>query len=177
MYCSGCGQQISGGANFCSSCGLRVDSPAPVNITSTVPPARLPPVVRAIETPFLRAYGGLSSLLALIFLVLVYGIAQDNESAALFLNGVVVNIFDPLVWIIAWPISVKASRDLHLASLLFTAAALLCIAKLYMQHATGDRWMTGSIAGNAIGFIFVGYVINAIAVFRRRRRPAIRSGD
>lgn len=123
----------------------------------------------------LRRYGVLLALLLLTVAVLIYGIEADSKKAALFINGVTANIFDPFIWLIALPFAAKIRRDFVLLPLLLVVSSLVCILKIYMFHQTGSHWITGSIAGNIIGFLTVGYIINAFAVLRRiRSASAIR---
>lgn len=116
----------------------------------------------------LRRYGVLLALFLLTFGMLVYGIAADSKRAALFINGVTANLFDPFVWLIALPF-VRIRRPFVLLASLFTVSSLVCIFKVYMLRQTGAHWITGSIAGNIIGLLTVGYIINAFVVFRRAR--------
>ena len=115
-------------------------------------------------------YAVFHSLLAVIVAVLIYGIAADSENAAFFLNGVMANVFDPLIWLIALPFALKIRRNAILFPILFIVAALVAIFKLYMLWKHGTGWIVGSVAGNVVGLMTVGYIINTIAVFRRGRR-------
>ena len=94
-----------------------------------------------------RKYVVLLTLLALIVTSVVYGIAANSKPAALFLNGVMANLFDPFIWLIALPFALKIRKNTILLPSLFIVAAVVCIFKLYMQHKTGSRWITGSIGG------------------------------
>jgi phage shock protein C len=46
-YCAGCGASLSGGANFCSTCGRAVIEPGPIGYTGTTRTA-FSPLVRPI---------------------------------------------------------------------------------------------------------------------------------
>ena len=103
-------------------------------------------------------------VLAFLAAVLIYGIDADSKTAAIFLNGVMASGFDPLIWLIAFPFAIKIRRNALLLSVLFIAGIFLAILKLRMH------WIVGSIAGNAIGVVTVGYIINALALVRNGRR-------
>ncbi|QNP40214.1 hypothetical protein [Lysobacter solisilvae (ex Woo and Kim 2020)] len=124
-----------------------------------------------------KKYAVLLALLALVVAVVAYGVAADSKGAALFLNGVMANLFDPFIWLVALPFATIIRKNMILLPTLFIVACLVCILKLYLRYKTGSGWITGSIAGNLVGLMTVGYIINAVAVFiRGRRQPATGQG-
>lgn len=87
----------------------------------------------------------------------------------MYINGITANLFDPLVWIIALVPAVKIKRGAVLFASLLLLAVVLTAAKIYMQRSDSSAWITGSILGNLVGFMTVGYLINAASVFRKAR--------
>src|SRR3546814_14957746 len=104
------------------------------------------------------------------FFVVIAMATGDGRTAAMYINGIMANLFDPFIWLIALLPAIKIRRNTILLLVLFTLAALIATFKLYMRWKTGSGWITGSILGNVVGFIAVGYIINAIAVFRSEER-------
>lgn len=110
-------------------------------------------------------------IILLAFFAIVAVATGDGHIAAMYVNGVMANLVDPLIWLIALLPAARIQRNTILLLTLFTLAALAAILKLYLHWQTGSGWIYGSILGNVMGFITVGYIINAISVFRRSRRP------
>lgn len=111
-----------------------------------------------------------------LFIAVIF-VTKSGLSAAAYVNGVTVNLFDPVIWLIAALPGVFVRRNVLLFISLVTLSTLTIFLRLYMQTSTGSHWITGSILGNFAGLVTVGYVINAIIVVRRSRKArAIGSG-
>ncbi len=113
--------------------------------------------------------GGLKvhmALLAILVLVVIYGILADSEKAALFINGVTFNLVDEWLWIVLAPFSVFIKNQKILFAVLLTVAVSLVALKISM-HLDGGDYLRGSIIGELFGVLVVGYVINAAAIVFR----------
>jgi hypothetical protein len=120
---------------------------------------------------------GIWLAVALAIFTAIFVVTHDGRIAAMYINGVTVNLFDPLVWIIAFVPAVKSKRGATLFASLLLLSIVLTAAKIYMQRSSGSAWITGSILGNLVGFVTVGYLINAASTFRKaRRQPANEGG-
>jgi hypothetical protein len=103
------------------------------------------------------------ALLAVLLAVLIYGIGADGYLWGRFMRSVLVNILDPIVWLVAIPFAIKIRKKYILLICLLIVGILNAVLRNYMQ-------MEGSAAGNIFGFIAVGYIINAIDIARRNRK-------
>lgn len=115
------------------------------------------------------------AILVVVFAVIAV-VTRDGAIAAYFVKGILATLIDPLIWLIALVPAIKIRRNVMLILSLFILAALVATIKLYLTVETGSPWITGSILGNVAGFITVGYIINAVAVFRRNRAQPVERG-
>jgi len=122
-------------------------------------------ILRGIYTPHWVWFVILIAIFAVVAIT-----TGDGRTAAMYVNGVTVNLVDPFIWLITLLPAVRIRRNTILLLVLFIFAALVASFKLYMRWKTGSGWISGSVLGNVMGFITVGYIINAISVFRRSRR-------
>lgn len=113
---------------------------------------------------------GWLAILVVAFALVVAG-TRDGRVAASYVNGIMANLLDPLIWLIALLPAIRIRRGPVLLLVLLALSTLVVALKLYMRSDTGSDWITGSILGNIVGFPTVGYIINAIAVSRRGARP------
>jgi hypothetical protein len=117
-----------------------------------------------------RNYAVLLFLLALTVAVLIYGIIADSANAAFFLNGVMLNVPDPVNWIVALPFAAVIRRDWVLLLALFIIGSLFTVLKVYLHWMQSTDEFVGLVPGSIVGFLIAGYIINAIVVYRRGRR-------
>lgn len=106
------------------------------------------------------------ALLAILVLVVIYGILADSEKVAFFINGITFNLVDEWLWIVLAPFSVFIKNQKILFSVLLALAVSLVALKASM-HLDGGDYLRGSIIGELFGVLVVGYVINAAAIVFR----------
>lgn len=114
-------------------------------------------------------------LALLVFAFFAHSLAPNDPGkvAALFANGVMANFVDPLIWLLAAIPAAFIRRQGFVFLGLITASLATTLFKLYLSVSTGSSWLHGSMLGNLFGFVAVGYVINAIVVFRRAKEAGI----
>ena len=98
---------------------------------------------------------------------------DPGRVAALFVNGVMINLVDPIVWAIAAAPALLIRRTAIMVPALFLTSAAVVFVKGWLEVSTGSTWLSGSILGNLFGLVTVGFVINAISIFRRSRRHSV----
>ena len=102
-----------------------------------------------------------SALLALLLVIVIYGLIADSEKVAFFIIGIYVNLLDPIVWLVTLPFSVYLRRQRILLPALFILGVISVVVKIrYLS-------LSGSIAGEVYGVVTVGYIINAIILVRQ----------
>ena len=114
----------------------------------------------------------------LAFLILAFAahwLAPNDPGrvAALFVNGVMINLVDPIVWAVAAAPALLIRRTALMVPALFLTSAAAVFVKGWLEVSTGSTWLSGSILGNLFGLVTVGFVINAISIFRRSRRQSV----
>src|SRR3546814_16946845 len=76
------------------------------------------------------------------FFVVIAMATGDGRTAAMYINGIMANLFDPFIWLIALLTAIKSRRNTILLLVLLTLPALIAILKLSMRcHARNiDVW-------------------------------------
>jgi hypothetical protein len=95
---------------------------------------------------------------------------DPGRVAAIFINGIMASLFDPAVWLISAIPALLLRRPIFVFIGLLLASAALIFIKGWLEVSTGTAWIHGSIVGNFLGFVAVGYIINAIALVKRSRK-------
>ena len=116
----------------------------------------------------MRKYRVVLSLLALCVGVIVYRAQTNSEGATIFLDGILANLADPIIWIIVFPVALIRS-DKELLPVLFAFAIVVTVVKIYLEDRTGTQWLGGSIPSHVFSIILIGFIINAVFVFRWER--------
>lgn len=115
----------------------------------------------------LGGFGVHISLLAILIVVVIYGVLADSENAAFFINGIIIYVFDIWAWVILAPFSILIRKQKILFITLLIISICLVGFKIYVQLDGGPS-LTGSILGELYGVLFLGYVINAAAIVTRK---------